>query len=90
MLNRVRKDTSSADDVDRNAQHDVTLSYTNPKKLFGWLSWNLSSKYDEDWFSETQSFALDTTTNRIEPADQEGFEIRRLFNLTAGSSTKLY
>lgn len=90
--NEVRKDTTDKpDDIDRVVRHDVTLSYTNPKKLFGALSLSQSFVYDEDWFDRRdQDFTLVDSTNQFVSEQNKGFFIRRLFRYSASASTNLY
>ncbi|MFQ6112705.1 MAG: putative LPS assembly protein LptD [bacterium] len=91
-LNSVRKDSTNDPEaeVQRRAEHDFTFTFSNPKKIFGWLTFNQSIKYDEDWFDRTKTFSLDSLTNDIQEAEDKGFAIRRTFNYTASASTKLY
>ncbi|MFQ5676602.1 MAG: putative LPS assembly protein LptD, partial [bacterium] len=92
MVNTVRKDSSNDKDadIDRRFEHDLRLSFTNPKKIFGWLSFNQSFNYDEDWFDRKQTFTLVDSTNRFESADDKGFSARRVFQYSAGASTNLF
>lgn len=76
-------------DLKRRATHDVTINFTNPKKLFGWLSLGQNLRYDEDWFDRTQSFTQDTT-GRVTPSEEKGFAARRLFSYTASMNTNVY
>ncbi len=92
VLNTVRKDSSNDPDaeVNRRAEHDLTLTFTSPKKIFGWLSLTQSLVYDEDWFDRTKTFKLDTLTNRIESSKDVGFAARHLFRYSASASTNLF
>ncbi len=92
LLNTVQKDTTKNPDViDRKAEHDIQLSYTNPNKLFGWLSWSQSFKYDEDWFDRQNSYSLVDSTNKPgPPTEVKGFAARRTFNYSTSASTNLF
>ena len=92
LLNTVRKDSTGDPDaqIDRRAEHDIRLSFTNPKKLFGWLSWSQSVSYDEDWFDRKKSFGLVDSTNVFESTEEKGFASRRTFQYSTSASTNLF
>lgn len=92
LLNSVSKTSSEDDDpeVVRRAEHDFRLTFTNPNKIFGWLTFNQSVTYDEDWFAKTKTFSFDSTTKTIKTSDKSGFAARHLFQYSASTSTKLY
>ncbi len=93
LTNSVRSDTTDRpDDIDRRVQHDIALSYTNPNKLFGWLSWGQSFTYDEDWFDRrNEDFRFETdSTSTIISDENKGFFARRLFNYSTNASTNIY
>jgi hypothetical protein len=91
-LNSVSKDSTNDPDpaVQRRAEHDFTFTFSNPKKIFGFLTFNQTVKYAEDWFDRTKTFTLDSLSNSIKEAEDKGFAIRRTFNYTASASTKLF
>ncbi len=92
FVNTVQKDSTGDPDanIDRRAQHDISLNFTNPKKLLGWLSLSQNVKYDEDWFDRTQTFTWNDSTKRTESSEKKGFAARRQFNYSASASTNLY
>lgn len=92
LLNTVQKDSTGDPDaqIDRRAEHDIRLSFTNPKKLFGWLSLSQSFNYDEDWFDRKKSFSLADSTNVFEPTEEKGFAVRRTFQYSTSASTNLF
>ncbi|NIV92988.1 hypothetical protein GWN42_09345, partial [candidate division KSB1 bacterium] len=85
---RASSDDPNADET-RSATHDVSLTYTNPQKLFGWLSWSQNISYDEDWFDRTRSFSVDTSGTIIE-SEEKGFAARHLFRYSTSASTNLF
>jgi len=92
LVNTVRKDSTNDtdEDVNRRAEHDVNLSYTNPNKLFGVLSWSQSLRYEEDWFDRTKTYTLDRATNRFIAKDTTGFAARRVFSYSTSLNTNIY
>lgn len=91
-LNSVRKDSSNDPDprVERRADHTVNINFTNPKRIFGWLSFSQSINYQENWVDRTKSFSIDTLTNRVVEHEDKGFAARRIFTVTASANTKLF
>jgi len=93
LTNSVQSDSTKTPDViDRKVEHDINLSYTNPNKMFGWLSLSQSLAYDEDWFdrrNEKFRFESDSTRNIIS-TENTGFFARRLFRYSASASTNIY
>jgi hypothetical protein len=87
-----QKDSSNDRDTEteRRVEHDVNLSYTNPNKLFGRLSWSQSFAYNEDWFGQTNTYNLDSLTNRFVASEVKDFATRRTFNYSTSASTNLY
>lgn len=92
LLNTMQKDSTNDKDAetDRRVEHDLRLSFTNPKKLFGWLSLSQSFNYDEDWFDSKKTFSLVDSTNRFESSEDKGFAARRTFQYSTSASTNLY
>ncbi|HEX9652146.1 MAG TPA: putative LPS assembly protein LptD, partial [bacterium] len=91
LVNSASKDSSNDTTtvVQRRMEHDVTLSYTNPGRLFGVFTLGHNFTYDEDWFDRTRTYTLDDS-NAIASAEVEGFAARRLFQYSASASTKFY
>ncbi len=93
LTNSVRSDsTANPDVIDRRVEHDLNFSYTNPNKLFGWMSLSQSFSYDEDWFDRRRErfrFESDSTTAIISD-EEKGFFARRLFNYSASASSNIY
>lgn len=93
LLNTVQKDSTNDNDADvnRRVEHSLSFSYTNPNKFFGWLSWNQSLNYDEDWFERVNTFAFDSTTNRVTNLGLDrGFFTRRTFSYSTSAQTNVY
>lgn len=92
LVNTVSKDSSNDTNerVNRRAEHDLNLSYTNPNKLFGVVSWSQSLRYEEDWFDRTKMFSLVDSTNRFSESDDKGFAARRVFNYSMSLNTNIY
>jgi lipopolysaccharide assembly outer membrane protein LptD (OstA) len=91
-LNSVRKDSTNDSDseVRRRADHLLNFNFSNPKRIFGWLSFSQSLRYQENWFDRTKSFSLDTLTNAVLESEEKGFATRRIFSLSVSANTKLY
>ncbi|MFQ5822700.1 MAG: putative LPS assembly protein LptD [bacterium] len=92
FVNSVKKDSTGDPDADvkRRAEHALNFSFTNPKKIFGWLSINQTLRYKEDWFDRTKTFSLDVSTNDTLETEDKGFAARRIFSLSVSANTKLY
>lgn len=91
LENRARKDSTNDPDkeITRRATHDITFSYTNPNKLFGWLSLSQNMVLDEDWFDRTQTFTQNSS-GLVVASEKKGFAARHLFRYSASANTNLY
>jgi len=83
-------DTTKELDITRKLSHNVNLSLTSPKKYFGWLLFNQSLRYKEDWFDETYRYSYDEASGGIEEETMAGFATRRTFSYSASANTKAY
>lgn len=92
LVNSLRKSSSedTTEDIDRQAQHRIDISFSNPGKLFGWLGLSQRFNIREDWFDRTQSFSLVDSTGEIVASEDKGFAARHLFTYTASANTKLF
>ncbi len=92
LVNSVSKDSTNDKDaaVQRRFEQALTMSFTNPQKIFGWLTFGQNIVYNEDWFDRTRTFSLVASTNTVTSTEKKGFAIRRLFQYSASASTKMY
>jgi hypothetical protein len=92
LVNSVSKDSTNDKDaaVQRRFEQALTMSFTNPQKIFGWLTLSQNISYNEDWFDRTRTFSLVDSTNTVTARDKKAFATRRLFQYSASASTKLY
>jgi hypothetical protein len=92
LVNSTSRDSTNdaKTDVERRMEHDFALSFTNPGRLFGFLTISHNFTFDEDWFDRTRTFSLDSSSNTISFNEVKGFEARHLFQYSASASTKLY
>ncbi len=93
LVNSTSKDSTNdaKTEVERRMEHDIALSFTNPGRLFGFLTIGHNFSFDEDWFDRTRTFKVEADSNRtITPEENKGFEARHLFQYSASASTKFY
>ena len=90
LSNTAQRDSSGAErELQTRVNHDFSLTFTSPGKLFGAVSLTQRLVYDEDWFDRTNRFKQDSS-GTIVPVEKKGFAIRRLFSYTANASTNLF
>lgn len=92
LVNSTTKDSTNdtETDVERRMEHDIALSFTNPGRLFGFLTIGHNFSFDEDWFDRTRTFSLVDSSNTITFSQMKSFAARHLFQYSASASTKFY
>ncbi|NOZ57950.1 MAG: LPS-assembly protein LptD [Calditrichaeota bacterium] len=74
----------------RQIRHNFTLSWTSPRKLFGWLQWSQGLNVAEDWFDRRKDYRFDPDSGAVVSTEQKGFFPRHTFSYRFSANTKLY
>jgi lipopolysaccharide assembly outer membrane protein LptD (OstA) len=75
-------------DAKNGLQHTIPLS-TN-FKLFKYINVSATSSYLETWYTKTIEKKFNTTENKVEDIDKNGFAAFRTYNFSTGLGTTIY
>jgi hypothetical protein len=81
-------DSTFIRDTDTGWQHNANLSFNS--KIFKYLRYNQSIRFQELWVPEYLDYTFDETQNKAIPDTIKGFRARHTFSMNIGASTTFY